>query len=286
MRRTARNSPSSRRTTASDFRRRRQRRARSAACWPPMPPARAASRPGRPAITYLGVTAVSGRGELFKSGGRVVKNVTGYDLSKGLAGSWGTLAVATEVTFKVLPRAETQSDGQCFGGLDEQGPRSAAMCAAMGSPWEVSSAAHLPAAACLRCAVRCRRSGRHAACALKASARRWTTARTKLVDMLKSRMAISISSNAEGYIRGRLDRQSGTPRHLTGEKPPLWRISVAPTAGSRCDCRKPWLDRRKPDYFLRLVRRPDLAAIRQTRHARHAPKRFAPLSAGLAAMPP
>jgi glycolate oxidase FAD binding subunit len=54
----------------------------------------------------LGVTGVTGRGETFKIGGRVVKNVTGYDLSKLLAGSFGTLAVMTRITLKVLPRAE------------------------------------------------------------------------------------------------------------------------------------------------------------------------------------
>src|SRR5437763_5891370 len=57
---------------------------------------------------FLGFTAVSGRGEIFKAGGRVVKNVTGYDLCKLLAGSWGTLAAMTDVTVKVLPRAETE----------------------------------------------------------------------------------------------------------------------------------------------------------------------------------
>ena len=57
---------------------------------------------------FLGFTAVSGRGETFKSGGRVVKNVTGYDLCKLLAGSWGTLAAMTDVTVKVLPSAETE----------------------------------------------------------------------------------------------------------------------------------------------------------------------------------
>ncbi|MGE0282472.1 MAG: FAD-binding protein [Rhizobiaceae bacterium] len=90
----------------------------------------------------LGISAVSGRGEAFKAGGRVVKNVTGYDLSKGLAGSWGTLAVATEVTFKVLPAAETETTLAVRGLLDDQA--ASAMSLAMGSSAEVSSAAHLP----------------------------------------------------------------------------------------------------------------------------------------------
>ena len=92
---------------------------------------------------FLGFTAVSGRGETFKSGGRVVKNVTGYDLCKVLAGSWGTLAALTDVTVKVLPRAET---GQTLLvlGLDDATAANA-MSIAMGSPNDVSGAAHLPA---------------------------------------------------------------------------------------------------------------------------------------------
>ncbi len=90
----------------------------------------------------LGIEAVTGRGDLFKSGGRVMKNVTGYDLSKGMAGSWGTLAVLTDVTFKVLPAAETEMT-LVLRGLDEE-HAALAMAASMGSNAEVSSAAHLP----------------------------------------------------------------------------------------------------------------------------------------------
>jgi glycolate oxidase FAD binding subunit len=93
----------------------------------------------------LGLHAVSGFGESFKAGGRVVKNVTGYDLCKLVAGSWGTLAVMTEVTLKVMPRAETETT-LVLVGLDDVSAGQA-MTAALGSPFDVSAAAHLPKAA-------------------------------------------------------------------------------------------------------------------------------------------
>jgi glycolate oxidase FAD binding subunit len=91
---------------------------------------------------FLGFSAVSGRGETFKSGGRVVKNVTGYDLCKLIAGSWGTLAAMTEVTIKVLPAAETE-ETLLIRGL-EPAQAVEAMTTAMGSACDVSGAAHLP----------------------------------------------------------------------------------------------------------------------------------------------
>ncbi|MGJ4952398.1 FAD-binding protein [Bradyrhizobium sp. HKCCYLS20291] len=91
----------------------------------------------------LGAHAVSGFGESFKTGGKVVKNVTGYDLCKLLAGSWGTLAVMTEATLKVMPRPESERT-LVLRGLDDI-KANRAMTAALGSPFDVSGAAHLPA---------------------------------------------------------------------------------------------------------------------------------------------
>jgi glycolate oxidase FAD binding subunit len=90
----------------------------------------------------LGAHAVSGFGDSFKAGGRVVKNVTGYDLCKLLAGSWGTLAVMTEVTLKVMPRPESERT-LVLRGLDDVAANRA-MTAALGSPFDVSGAAHVP----------------------------------------------------------------------------------------------------------------------------------------------
>jgi glycolate oxidase FAD binding subunit len=100
---------------------------------------------------FLGVQAVTGRGELIKAGGRVVKNVTGYDLCKLFAGSFGTLAVMTEVSVKVLPAAE-ETLTLLLAGL-EPADGLAALRAAMASAYDVSGAAYLPPAAAARSAV-------------------------------------------------------------------------------------------------------------------------------------
>ena len=96
----------------------------------------------------LGFSGVNGRGEAFKSGGKVMKNVTGYDLSKLLSGSWGTLAVLDEVSVKVLPAPDQTRTLILHGLSDVDAVR--AMCAAMGSPHDVSGAAHLSNKTALR----------------------------------------------------------------------------------------------------------------------------------------
>ncbi|MGI9568483.1 MAG: FAD-binding protein, partial [Desulfobulbia bacterium] len=90
---------------------------------------------------FLGMRAINGRGELFKSGGRVMKNVTGYDLCRALSGSWGTLAFMTEVTMKVLPVSEESRTLLFFGLPDDIAID--LMCDAMGTPYEISAASHI-----------------------------------------------------------------------------------------------------------------------------------------------
>ncbi|MEX2167370.1 MAG: glycolate oxidase subunit GlcE [Methyloceanibacter sp.] len=91
----------------------------------------------------LGVKAVNGRGEIIKAGGRVMKNVTGYDIGRLLAGSWGTLAIMTEISLKVLPAQREIRTLLCFGLPDPTGVE--ALCLAMDTPFEVSGTVHMHA---------------------------------------------------------------------------------------------------------------------------------------------
>jgi glycolate oxidase FAD binding subunit len=101
-------------------------------------------RAGAARDSFLGLEAVTGRGEAVRAGARVVKNVTGYDVTKLIAGSYGTLAALTEVAVKVLPMPEKTRTVLVFG-LDPVGA-TAALGEALSSPQEVSAAAFLPAA--------------------------------------------------------------------------------------------------------------------------------------------
>ncbi|MBN9073796.1 MAG: FAD-binding protein [Rhizobiales bacterium] len=175
----------------------------------------------------LGIYAVSGRGEAFKSGGRVVKNVTGYDLSKGLAGSWGTLAVVTDVTFKVLPAAETEMTLVVHGLDDDR--MAAALAVAMGSSCEVSGAAHLPMGIAERVAGGALGEGSTTLLRIEGFGPSVAYRVGRLRDLLEGVPAIDAieaetSKTVWREIRDCAPFADGTAR-------PVWRVSVAPSEG-------------------------------------------------------
>jgi glycolate oxidase FAD binding subunit len=175
---------------------------------------------------FLGFRGVSGRGEIFKAGGKVVKNVTGYDLCKLMAGSYGTLAALEEVTLKVLPCPEAVAT-VLLAGIE---PAAAVhlMSAALGSPHEVSGAAYLPAGAAIALAL---------------------PARSGIVALRVEGPAPSVAFRRDSLIAEH--RAAGTAQPLDhseslafwralGEVAPLsglgdravWRVSVAPARGA------------------------------------------------------
>ncbi len=177
---------------------------------------------------FLGVTAVSGRGETFKSGGRVVKNVTGYDLCKVLSGSYGTLAAMTDVTIKTLPRAETEVTVAILGLADADGAR--AMTQAMGSSCDVSGAAHLPAHTVARFDGI---SADRAVTALRLEGVAPSVAhrRESLTALLKPFGAITVLDETKSRALWRSIRDAKPFADQSVADRPLWRISTAPSRG-------------------------------------------------------
>jgi glycolate oxidase FAD binding subunit len=177
---------------------------------------------------FLGVTAVTGRAETIKSGGRVVKNVTGYDLCKVLAGSWGTLAAMTDVTVKVLPKAETEAS-VIVGGLDDaQAAR--AMAAAMGSSCDVSGAAHLPdhIASWFDGLPRPEAS---TALRLEGFAPSVAHRKEMLAALMKAFGSVSLLDEKASRALWRSVRQVKPFAAEAARGRPLWRISTAPSRG-------------------------------------------------------
>lgn len=180
---------------------------------------------------FLGFSAVSGRGETFKSGGRVVKNVTGYDLSKLAAGSWGTLVALTDVTVKVLPRPETEETLLLFG-LDDR-TAVGALALAMGSPGEVSGAAHLPAAAARRTIVASLSGERSVTAFRLEGVLPSILARRRVLEELLEQFgerAVLAENHSRALWRAVRDVTPFAAAE-TGPARPLWRVSTAPTRG-------------------------------------------------------
>ena len=167
----------------------------------------------------LGFTAVNGRGEIFKAGGKVVKNVTGYDLCKLVAGAYGTLAALTELSLKVLPRPETARTVVVHGLADADGI--AALTEGLNSPHEVSGAAHLPAATAAGAMTLLRVEGPEPSVAHRMAALR---------DMLAMRgetSELDMSASARVWR----DVSDATPLAEPRARA-VWRLSVPPASGA------------------------------------------------------
>jgi len=168
----------------------------------------------------LGFSAVNGRAQVFKAGGKVVKNVTGYDLPKLMAGSWGQLAVLAEMTLKVLPKPSVVRT-LALRGLSADAAVDA-MTRAMGSQAEVAAASHLPPA-----------GGREGVTAIRIEGFGPSVdARERMLrDLLGAAGNVDAldATEAEAHWAG-----IRTASYLAAtDRPVLWRICIPPASGAR-----------------------------------------------------
>jgi glycolate oxidase FAD binding subunit len=178
----------------------------------------------------LGIRAVNGRGEIVKSGGRVMKNVTGYDLGRTVAGSWGTLVIMTEVALKVLPAQRESRTILLFGLTDQTAIE--ALCIAMGTPFEVSGALHLHEDLAERM------SDKDVACAEGAvtavrvenfpASARYRTSRLR-----QALLAYNPGLELDNERSKAFWDDVRTLKMFQGTAAPLWRVSTAPTKAAK-----------------------------------------------------
>jgi len=166
----------------------------------------------------LGVRFVDGAGNVLKNGGRVMKNVTGYDLVKLLAGSFGTLGVISEVSLKVLPKAETEATLLLDGLTDESAVK--ALSRSLASPFDVTGAAHVTGGKTM-----IRLEGFADAVAYRGDALRSRLAEFGDVAML------SADASAKAWQAQR------DVAAFHGQKGDVWRLSVKPSDGPQIGAR-------------------------------------------------
>lgn len=170
--------------------------------------------------SLIGVRFVDGEGTIIKNGGRVMKNVTGYDLVKLMAGSHGTLGVLTEVAFKVLPMPEAGAT-VIVEALDNK-KAGAAMSAALTAPYDVNGAAHLPVGAKQPARTCIRVEGFEGSVKYRA-------------EQLKKLLAGfgDVSIEADQAKSHKLWQQIRDAEAVAAGKGDIWRISVKPSDGAK-----------------------------------------------------
>lgn len=168
--------------------------------------------------SVLGIRFVNGEGAVVKNGGRVMKNVTGYDLSKLMTGAYGTLGVLTEISLKVLPIPETTAT-LVYKGLDDRAAVKL-MADAVGSPFEITGAAHLPEAA----------DGPQTLLRIEGFESQVSYRVPKLQQQLESSAAAEVLVGAEADALWHVVRDVTT---FAGDNRAVWEISVKPSDGPR-----------------------------------------------------
>ncbi len=176
----------------------------------------------------MGVRAVTGRAEVIRSGGRVLKNVTGLDLCKLLTGSHGTLGIITEITLKVLPAPEATGT-LVLPGLDAT-TGVAALSAALGSPFGVSGATWLPIEAAARIPSLADLNAPITMIRIEDFSPSVTYRIGRLKDQLGGPNAVTLETAASLVVWKEI--RDARPLIATADDA-VWRISVRPSAGPR-----------------------------------------------------